>query len=259
MNTMTTLFGGLVAVLALYAIGGAFRGLSPMLRAALAGVVPLAGYFVLIVGRWPGLDVVAIHISVFLAAALVLFAFTQFRRRSSSGRMHWVPKLLIAFFIGLVFINAALLQIATQGLPEPLARWWLGSDGGAVYSGFSGVVAHGEGAAKAVSSELSEAHRESMLGWQVDVSGLDGAGNVRPLRIRVKDRTGLPVEQVDAEVRLLRPGATAPALTLPLSAGEAGVYAGVLTLPATGRWLLELRLMQAGTLRFSRIQELAAP
>ena len=33
MNTMTTLFGGLAAVLVLYAIGGLFRALPPMLRA----------------------------------------------------------------------------------------------------------------------------------------------------------------------------------------------------------------------------------
>jgi hypothetical protein len=75
--------------------------------------------------------------------ALVLFALTQFRQRSA-GRMHWAPKLLTGFFIGLVFLNAGLLYIATNGLPGPVARWWLGSDGNAVYSGFSGVVAHGQ-------------------------------------------------------------------------------------------------------------------
>ncbi len=107
MNTMTTLFGGLAAVLVLYAIGGLFRTLPPMLRALLAGVIPLITYFVVIMGRWPGLDVVAIHISVFLAAALVLFAMSQFRRRGAE-RMHWAPKLLISFFVGLVFLNAAL-------------------------------------------------------------------------------------------------------------------------------------------------------
>jgi len=231
--------------------------LPAVLRAVLAAVIPLMGYFILIVGRWPGLDVVAMHISVFSAAALVLFAMTQFRRRSGE-RMQWVPKLLIAFFIGLVFLNAALLQIATKGLPEPMARWWLGSDGGAVYSGFSGVVPHGENAAKAVSSELSEAHRESQLGWQVEVSGLDSIGPSGPIQVRIKDRTGLPVERVDAEVRLLRPGVTEASLSLPLASAEAGVYTGVLTLPAKGRWLLELRLMQDGKLYYHTIQELAA-
>jgi nitrogen fixation protein FixH len=228
-----------------------------MLRAVLAGVIPLIAYFVLIVGRWPGLDVVAMHISVFFATALVLFALTQFRRRGS-GRMHWAPKLLIAFFVGLVCLNAVLMQIATKGLPEPIARWWLGSKGGPVYSGFSGVVPHGENAAKAVSSELSEAHRELQLGWLVRVSGLDHLGKANLIRVHVKDRTGLPVERVDAEVSLLRAGVAEPTLTLPLAAAEAGVYTGVLTLPATGRWLIELRLMQDGKLRYHTIQELAA-
>ncbi|MHB1187281.1 FixH family protein [Thiobacillus sp.] len=258
MNTMTTLFGGLAAVLVLYAIAGRIRSLPPILRAVLAGLIPLLGYFVLIVGRWPGLDVVAMHISVFLAAGLVLYAVTQFRRRSV-GRMHWVPKLLIAFFIGLVVINGSLLYIATKGLPEPLGRWWLGSDGGAVYSGFSGVVEHGQAAAKAVSSELSQAHRESELGWQVDVSGLDSNGAERVIEVRVKDRTGLPVDRIDAELRLLRPGAAEAALTLPLSALAPGVYGGVLVLPAGGRWLAELRLLRDGKLLYSTTQETVAP
>jgi nitrogen fixation protein FixH len=258
MNTLTTLFGGLAAVLGLYAAGGLVRGLPPILRAVLAGGVPLIAYFALLVGRWPGLDVVAMHISVFSAAALVLFALTQFRRRSA-GRMHWAPKLLTAFFVGLVCVNAALLYIAKNGLPESLARWWLGSDGGAVYSGFSGVVAHGESAAKAVSSELSEAHRESETGWQVEISGLDRADAARALRVRVEDRTGLPVEGLAAEVRVLRPGAAAPALSLPLTAGEAGIYMAVLELPASGRWLLEVRLTQDGRLRYRSVQELSAP
>jgi nitrogen fixation protein FixH len=258
MNTMTSLAGGLFAVLALYAAGGTVRSLPPILRALLAGLLPLLGYFVLILGRWPGLDVVAMHISVFLAAGLVLYAVTQFRRRSS-GRMHWAPKLLVAFFLGLVVVNGSLLYIATKGLPEPIGRWWLGSEGGAVYSGFSGVVGHGQDAAKAVSSELSQTYRESELGWQVDVSGFDGNAAERVFEVRVKDRTGLPVDRIDAEVRLMRPGAAKAALTLPLSPLAPGVYGGVLGLPASGRWLLELRLLRDSKVHYYWTQETVAP
>jgi nitrogen fixation protein FixH len=164
--------------------------------------------------------------------------------------------LLTGFFVGLVFLNAGLLYISTQGLPEPIARWWLGSNGGPVYSGFSGVVSHGENAAKAVSSELSETHRESQLGWRVEFSGLERSGLTRLIEVRVQDRTGLPVDGVTAELSLQRPGAATPALVLPLSAAEPGVYMGSLTLPAAGRWLLELHLRQEGVVRFHNIQEL---
>lgn len=257
MNTMTTLFGGLAAVLALYALGGRLPSLPPMLRALLAGLLPLLAYFVLIVGRWPGLDVVAMHISVFLAAGLVLHAITQFRRRSA-GRMHWAPKLLIVFFLGLVVINGSLLYIATQGLPAPLARWWLGG-GEQVHSGFSGVVQHGQGAAKAVSSELSQTHRESQLGWQVEIVGLGGTDSERLVEVRVRDRTGLPVERVEAQLRLLRPGMAQPETTLRLDSRTAGVYEGVLRLPAGGRWLADLRLLRDGVQHYHATQELVAP
>lgn len=258
MNTMTTLFGGLAAVFVLYAIGGTIRSLPPMLRAILAGLIPLLGYFALIVGRWPGLDVVAMHISVFLAAGLVLFAVAQFRQRSA-GRMHWVPRLLVAFFAGLVVINGSLLYIATKGLPEPVGRWWLGSEGGAVYSGFSGVVEHGQNAAKAISSELSEAHRESRLGWQVEVDGLETGNPQRDIQVRVRDRTGLPVERVEAEILLQRPGAAASVTTLRLTPQAAGVYSGRLSVPAGGRWLVKVRLMQDGVIHYQSTQELLAP
>lgn len=257
MTTMTTLFGGLVAVAVLYALGGTLKALPPLLRAALAGLIPLLAYFVLIAGRWPGLDVAAMHVSVFLAAALVLHAFSQFRRRSA-GRLHWAPRLLIVFFLGLVVVNGTLLYIATKGLPEPVARWWLGSDGGAVYSGFSGVVTHGQNAAKAVSSELSQAHRSARLGWQVDVDGLDGTTAERVVRLQVRDRTGLPIDGLRATLRLARPGADRDTLVLPLAAHEPGVYGGVLALPESGRWVALLELAR-GDETYEATRELVAP
>lgn len=257
-DTLITLAAGLVAVVLLYALGGRMRGLPPSLRALLAGLLPLLGYFVLMIGRWPGLDVAAIHISVFLAAGLVLHVITQLRQRSP-GRLHWVPKLLILFFLGLVVLNGTLLYIATQGLPDPVARWWLSKDGGTVHSGFSGVVQHGQDAAKAVSAELSQAHRESQAGWQVEVYGFDGEATERLIEVRVRDRTGLPVEQVEAQLRVLRPGAAQPALTLALEARAAGVYEGVLRLPASGRWVADLRLLRGGDQHYHVSQELVAP
>lgn len=260
MSTLTTLFGGLAAVFILYGLGGAIRGLPSVLRAALAGLLPLLGYFAFIVGRWPGLDVVAMHISVFLAAGLVLFALNQFRRRSP-GRMHWAPKLLTAFFMALVLLNGGLLYIATKGLPDAVGRWWLGSKGSAaVHSGFSGVVAHDQAAAKAISSELSQAQSQLALGWQVDITGLDRVEKPeRSIRLRVKDRTGLPIDGLDVQLHLLRPGAAEATALFPLTPLGAGSYGGELRLPANGRWLVEFRLVRDRETLYQLIREVVAP
>ncbi|MHB1094059.1 FixH family protein [Thiobacillus sp.] len=256
-NTVTTLFGGLAAVIILYAVGGTVRNLPPILRAVLAGGIPLIAYFVLIVGHWPGLDVVTIHISVFFATALVLLALTVFRRRGE--RMHWAPKLLMFFFAGLAVLMGAFLYIANNGLPEPIGQWWLGSNGGPVYSGFSGVVPHNQQAATSISSELSKAYHEAELGWDVNVSGLDTHEFVRTVRVRVRNHTGLPVDRVTAELRLHRPGVVQATLTMPLPEIDAGVYGGVLQLPANGRWLVELRLSRGNTLHYQHTLELVMP
>lgn len=252
MSTLVTLFGGLAAVVLLYFIGALVPGLAPRLRAALAALIPLVAYFAHAAASWPGLDVLAIHISVFLAAGYVLNAFAVARQRG--GRIHWAPRVLIAFFVGIVVLNAVMLYIATRGLPTPVARWWLG--GNIVYSGFSGVVAHGQDAAKAISAELAQAHHESRLGWRVELDGLDTEGPSRALTVRVRDRTGLPVEHIDAELRLLRPGAAEAARTLTLGAGSPGEYSGVLELPAAGRWLAELRLQRDGAVHYRDTREL---
>lgn len=256
MTTELTLFGGLAAVIVLYAAGGFFRALPPVLRAVIAGGVPLVLYFLLLIGHWPGLDVVAIHISVFFATALVLLALTLFRRRGA--RMHWVPKLLMAFFAGLAVLMAGFLYIANNGLPEPVARWWLGGREGPIYSGFSGVVPHSQEAATAISSELSKAHREAELGWQVDVDGLDSKGVQRSVRVRVRNPTGLPVDGVVAELRVARPGAAEPEVVLSLGELDGGVYGGELRLPAGGRWLAELRLRRESKVRYQQTWELVA-
>lgn len=259
MSTLTTLFSGLAAVLLLYWAGGYLRGLPPVLRAMLASGLPLLAYFLSIIGRWPGLDVVSIHISVFLAAGLVFYILTLQRRRSPGG-MHWVPKLLIAFFLGLTVINGTLLYIATQGLPEPVARWWLGSDGGKVYSGFSGVVPHHQDAAKAVSSALSQAYDESRLGWQVEIEGLEGAtGAARTVQVKAKDRTGLPLSQLQAEVLVMRPGAPEPQTRVALQGSGAGVYVGRLELPGKGRWIVELHLAEGERARYRDSREVILP
>ena len=53
--------------------------------------------------------------------------------------------------------------------------------------------------------------------------------------------------------------APAPTLTLPLSPVEAGVYIGALTLPAAGRWLVELRLLQDGAVHYHSTREVVLP
>ncbi len=257
MSTLATLIGGVVVMLILYGGSGWLAGWSAGWRALLASSLTLVGYFLVIVGRWPGLDVVAMHISVFLVAGLLLYLFSQARRRA--GRMHWVPKMLIGFFVLLAIINTFLLYISTRGLPAQLAQYWLPGRA-PVNSGFSGVVEHGQDAAKAVSSELNRAYSAAQLGWRIQIDGLRETAQVQQrIDVHVVDRTGLPVSGLQAELHLMRPGATEIASNVRLVPKGVGEYSNMLDLPARGRWVVEVRLAQHGRVVYREARELSLP
>lgn len=257
MNTLASLMGGLLLMLILY---GAFRwvpGLSSGLRALLASSLALVAYFFVILGHWPGLDVVAMHISVFLVSGLLLYMFTQ--ARSHKARIHWVPKILIGFFLLLAGINTFLLYISTRGLPPQLAQIWLPGHH-PVNSGFSGVVEHGQDAAKAVSSELNRSYSAAQLGWRIHVAGLDEIAKTQQLvSMRVVDRTGLPVNGLRAELNLMRPGGDHAVSKTVLIEKGAGEYSNLLDITAAGRWLVEMQLTQNGRVVYRESRELTVP
>lgn len=255
MNTLVTLVGGLLLMLVLYGASAWLSSLSAALRALLASSITLVVYFFLIVGRWPGLDVVAMHISVFLVAGLLLYMFSA-RRRNKAG-LHWVPKTLIGFFLLLAVINSFLLYISTHGLPPQLASYWLPGEG-VTNSGFSGVVEHDQDAAKAVSAELNRSHAVTQLGWRIQIEGLQEIAHASQIiNVKVRDRAGLPVSGLQGELHLLRPGATHTALTIPLASKDAGEYSNVLDLPGNGRWLVEIALARQGRVMYREAREVS--
>ncbi len=257
MTTLTTLMASVLLILVLYGALGWLARLPIALRAVLATSLSLLAYFLFTVGRWPGLDVVAIHISVLVAIGLLLGMFTHYQRHRVT-RLHWGPKILIGFFLLLAMINSFLLYISTRGLPPALAHYML-PGGDKVNSGFSDVVAHGEDAAKAVSSELSRSHSAAQLGWHIQIQGLqETAQRQQRVTLKVLDRTGLPVSGLQAELQLTRPGAAHSEKVNFITEGL-GQYTTLLEFPSSGRWLVDLYLSQHTRVVYRESREVTVP
>lgn len=257
MTTLTTLTGGLVLMVLVYLALGRLLRLSAALRALFTSSLALVVYFFTIIGNWPGLDVVAMHISIFVVSGLLLYMLST-RRRNQAG-LHWVPKTLIGFFVLLAMINSFLLYISTRGLPPSIAHFWL-PGGGEVNSGFSGVVGHGQEAARAVSSTLKQSHTATQLGWRIQIAGLQEATQPSQIvSVKVLDRQGMPIRDLNIELQLSRPGADRNVMTLPLVYKDAGEYSNVLDLPAPGRWIAEVVLAQQGRIVYREAREISLP
>jgi nitrogen fixation protein FixH len=255
-GTLPTLFGGLAAVIFLFVILGR---LPDQLRGLAAAGLPLLGYFFYIVGRWPGLDVVAIHIAVFASAAFVMVMLGRYRSRTS-GKMHWAPKAFIVFFLLLAVLMASFLYIANQGLPPGIAALVLpGADKATVRTGFSGVLAHGEEAAKTVNSQLSAQYKQGQLGWIVALQGLNSpikGGN--KVIAEASDADGNALPSLTAILHVKRPGEAGEGTPFVMAQSSGGNYEGRLLLPDSGRWLVSLTLTR-GDDRYRQEWEVQVP
>ena len=155
MNLLTTLFGGALLIVALYFVLGMLR-LPNFWRAVVSGGAVLLIYLVIVARLWPGLDVVAMHIAVFIVTAAILSLLHR-RRAEQAPKLHWAPKVLIGFFLVLFVIDGAFIYIASHGLPEFIAKRVMpNADKGGARTAFPGVMPHGEDAAKAVNSHLKQ-------------------------------------------------------------------------------------------------------
>jgi hypothetical protein len=250
MNLLISIFGGMLLTVLLY---GAARKLkrSNFWAAVAASAIPSFAYLAYAVKVWPGLDVVTLHVIAYPTVAVLLFQLYGEKAGQPQG-LHWAPKLMVAFFVLITVIFGGFVYVAGQGLPPALARLLLpGVENKNVHTGFAGVVAHGEDAAKSIGHRRGMDAKLARLGWRLEISGLDGlrpdlAG---PVGVTILGSDGQGVDRVPVALLLSRPGQPVTQ-TLPLTGQGAGRYAATVALPGPGVWLATVRL-EAGAERIA--------
>lgn len=239
--TMTqTLFGGMIASILIFFVARGLK-LSSYWSAILAGLLPFLVYLAYAVKHTQGGDVLAIHLVVFMATAAVMGVFSATSKKKE--KLHWAPKVIIGFFVFLALLNAALLSVATHGLPGWLTGFILPSQNKEpVHTVFPGVIPHDK-------NKLYEEHQERVqqqrsLGWQVDVQGLDGlrAGKSETLTLSVHDAQGQPVAADRVFFGFWRMANSKDDRTMQLQPAGEGVYTADVLLEDEGRWVMEIHI-----------------
>lgn len=256
-----TLFGGAFLIIALYYLLRAF-GVSNYWRGVIGGIVPTIGYLAYAMARWPGGDVMSMHIAVYLATATVLVLIGG-RRAVAAKQLHWAPRLIIVFFLGLFVVDGTLLLISGQGVPPAVAKWLLPpakNNAQPTYTAFSGVVPHGEEAAKTVGQFMASTDRQNRLGWEIRVSGLErlALDSQASIALSAREADGRPLRGATVVLAMLRPGLARPAQMVDLVETDAGIYRGQLSLTLPGLWVAAIRLQRAKD-RFETQQHVEVP
>lgn len=237
-----TLFGGLVVAAILFFIVRK-AGVSNFWAGILSGVLPFIAYIVYSTKYWPGGDVLTIHFAVYLANAGLLIVFGGMQKKKES--MHWVPKLIVGFFIGLVLLNAIFLSISTRGLPDFLTRSILPHpENKQVHTGFPGIIPHDKN--KLYESHVQDIEQQKNLAWTVDVQGLDRLKNNLASNVVIKllDKQHQPIVAATVTIELWRMANSRDDQTIQFSETKPGEYHATIRLNDEGLWLTDLEIVK---------------
>lgn len=235
-----TLFGGVLFSAVMFFVVRRL-GLSNFWAGILSGIFPFVAYLYYSTKFWAGGDVLAIHFAVYLANAglLIVFGGMQIKKE----KMHWAPRLIVMFFIGLVVLNAVFLSLSTRGLPDSFAKSWLPNPGNAtLHTGFPGVIPHDKN--KSYEPHLQQVDEQKNLAWKVKIVGFKELKpkHASQLNIELLDKDGKSVTGAKISLSLWRMANSRDDQTLDFVESAPGQYQVNCELPAEGRWLTHLQI-----------------
>ncbi|MDD5330880.1 MAG: FixH family protein [Sulfuricella sp.] len=241
----TTLFGGAVLIALLF-FGLRLTGISNYWRGVISGALPTMAIMSYSLIHWPGADVVALHLAMYVATATVL-TLTGERKKGQPLKFHWIPMIFVAFFVILAVLMASFVSISVGGLPNFVTKWALPNAAEkTVHTAFSGVVPHDEAAAKMVSQYMNKTARQRQLGWTIEVAGLEQQFKLnQPADVTVSARDGAQQPLDGATVKLIvkHPADAADTGKLAILAAFApGRYRASVTMDRPGQWVAVLQI-----------------
>lgn len=256
-NLLLTLGGGSLIAFATFFIfykGLRWQGKMASLATAalmLLLLVPLS------ITSWQGLDVFAIHFAFYMMVPYGLGIITNVHeeRRIREGKeikkgMHWIPGLIIVFFILLAVVDSVIILFATNGVSGPIAQLVLPESlsedsGEGRQSKFVGTISNNfQNKEAEYDKYVAGLRAQKERGWQV----LDGwttkpvAGQDSPFNLRVLSKTGEPITGAKTIIEFLRTSGMDADQLVELKEGNPGHYGSLINLPAAGCWLIRITI-----------------
>ncbi len=211
---------------------------------ALAAYLPVATVF------WPGADVLAIHIAVYVMTAVVTGVIFHHRQKAikagQNTRLHPEPAAILAFFAVLVVVNALFLTLAQNGLSPTMVAWLLPDSRmakGDITIRFPGTISHDFQKKESLyNAYLQQVNAQHERGWQIRRGFVGDVIAAQPAQFRVeaRDRDGELISNARVHAEFLRPANRDDDQQQPLAEVAPGVYEVAMTLPYPGRWDLVL-------------------
>lgn len=228
------------------------------MAALVTAALMLLLYVPLAVTHWPGLDEFAIHFAFFMMIPYGLGIITgvQQERMQREGKkelekgLHWIPGLIIVFFILLAVVDSVIILFATKGVDGAMGDFVLpesisGDSGEGRQSRFTGNVSYDlQNKEKQFDDYVQILNKQRQLGWKIK-GGWEKSPAVLTepavFKLELSDRDNNSLDNATVEVDFIRAASMKDDQHYVLNAMGSGVYQVSTTLPFAGCW--QLRIM----------------
>ena len=251
-NIVVTLLGGVFLIAVTFILIYRLSQMSGKMVAVVMAFVVIGVYVPVSIFIWPGADVFAIHIALFLVSVYVLGIVTSQRdTRRLSGKtgfgFHWAPAAIVTFFVLLIIADSFFIMFATKGMDTRFAKWLLPEpvSGGKVSSHFPGTVSHDYHEKQNQYNEYLKRFKSQQLrDWKIRKGWLGKAIVNKPAIFRVEIKTNDNQVVVKAKVSgtFLRPANSNQDTKFVMQEVEPGIYQQSITLIEPGNWDLILKI-----------------
>ena len=247
-DILFSLLGGVALISIVFLLVHRFSQLNGKATALLVALLVIGIYGPISILQWPGSDVFAIHIAIYLVTVYVLGIIGSQRdaqRKSGGKAFHWGPASIVVFFLFIMAADSVFIMLAQQGVDNKLAQWLLPrpETGGKVSSHFPGTVNRDfrqkEGEYNAYLERIAaqqERDWQIRKGWEA----IPVAGKTATFKLSVADKTGQAVVNAQVDGKFMRPGNIKLDVPITLTESEPGTYHTNLILPQPGNWKLML-------------------
>ncbi|GMR16790.1 MAG: hypothetical protein BMS9Abin31_1172 [Gammaproteobacteria bacterium] len=251
-NILITLLGGVFLIVAIFILLYSVSNMSGKMVAVVMAFAVTATYVPISIFIWPGADVFAIHIALYLVSVYVLGIVTSQRdARRQAGKegfgFHWAPAAIVTFFVILIIMDSFFIMFATKGMNTNIAKWLLPAplSGGKISSNFPGTVSHDYHQKQNQYNEyLKRFESQKLLNWSIRKGWLGEAVVNQPAIFRVEIKTNKQKAVTNAEISgtFLRPADSKLDKSFTMQEIEPGIYQQSITLTQPGNWDLILNV-----------------
>lgn len=245
-----TLVSGVLIIAALFFILKRITRISSNSIAAIVAVIVLITFMPLAIVFWPGGDVFAIHLAIYMITVYGLAIITT--QREKTNGVHWAPVTIIGFFVFLVLVDSFFVTIADKGLSSQVADLVLpkSEDNQKATFNYPGRVVHDFYQKENLYNDyLENIESRKKAKWKIKKGWLTLpiVNQDTIFQLQIKDKNDIAITDAKISGKFIRYSDSRLDKEFSMSHAQKGFYQVTIRLPEPGRWGLVLKINHATT------------